>query len=123
MQLWQDLVATQLPRRQRDVECSDLRAALVQFQPVEIVTDYGRQSLYFYDAWGTIGRPTDLTLAVYRGGRRPIDFYWRVHSGVNGSNMPAFYKSLKPEEIWDLVNFVEILPYPKQRAEYGIDID
>jgi mono/diheme cytochrome c family protein len=85
--------------------------------------DYGRQSLYFYDAWGTIGRPTDLTLGVYRGGRRPIDFYWRIHSGVNGSNMPAFYKSLKPQEIWDLVNFVQILPYPRQRREYGIDID
>jgi mono/diheme cytochrome c family protein len=85
--------------------------------------DYGRQSLYFYDAWGTIGRPTDLTLGVYRGGRRPVDFYWRIHSGVNGSNMPAFYKSLKAQEIWDLVNFVQILPYPKQRSEYGIDID
>lgn len=85
--------------------------------------DYGRQSLYFYDAWGTIGRPTDLTLGVYRGGRRPIDFYWRIHSGVNGSNMPAFYKSLKAQEIWDLVNFVQILPYPTQRKEYGIDID
>jgi mono/diheme cytochrome c family protein len=85
--------------------------------------DYGRQSLYFYDSWGTIGRPTDLTIAVYRGGRRPIDFYWRIHSGVTGSNMPAFYKSLKPQEIWDLVNFVQVLPYPRLRAEYGIEID
>lgn len=58
--------------------------------------DYGRQGKYFYDSWGTIGRPADLTLGVYRGGRRPIDLYWRIISGLNGSNMPSSAKSLKP---------------------------
>jgi mono/diheme cytochrome c family protein len=85
--------------------------------------DYGRQADYFYDSWGTIGRPTDLTTGVYRGGRRPIDFFWRIHSGVNGSNMPAFANALKPQEIWDLVNFVQILPYPQMRKKYGVEID
>ena len=85
--------------------------------------DYGRESTYFYDAWGTIGRPTDLTLGVYRGGRRPIDFFWRIHSGVNGSNMPLFSNVLSTKDIWDLVNFVQILPYPKMRQQYGVEID
>jgi mono/diheme cytochrome c family protein len=85
--------------------------------------DYGRQSVLFYDSWGTIGRPTDLTTGVYRGGRRPIDFYWRIDSGVNGSNMPTFGKLLKANEIWDLVNFVQVLPFPKMRQQYGINID
>jgi mono/diheme cytochrome c family protein len=31
--------------------------------------DYGRQSDLFFDAWGTIGRPADLTNGLYRGGR------------------------------------------------------
>ncbi len=85
--------------------------------------DYGRQGNLFYDIWGTIGRPADLTLGVYRGGRRPIDLYYRIHSGVNGSNMPAFGKLLKDQDIWDLVGFLEVLPHPKMRQQFGIDID
>jgi mono/diheme cytochrome c family protein len=60
--------------------------------------DFGRQDNLKYDDWGTIVRPMDLTLGVYRGGRRPIDLYWRIHSGVNGANMPAFYESVKPTD-------------------------
>jgi mono/diheme cytochrome c family protein len=74
--------------------------------------DFGRQNNFLYDTWGTIVRPMDLTLGVYRGGRRPIDLYWRMHSGVNGANMPAFSSSLKPDQIWDIVNFVKAAPYP-----------
>jgi mono/diheme cytochrome c family protein len=85
--------------------------------------DYGRQSAYFYDSWGTIGRATDLTQGVYRGGRRPIDLYWRIHSGINGSNMTAFSNALKTEDIWDMVNFLQVLPYKQMREEYGITID
>jgi mono/diheme cytochrome c family protein len=74
--------------------------------------DFGRQNNFLYDTWGTIVRPIDLTLGVYRGGRRPVDLYWRIHAGVNGANMPAFGESLKPDQIWDVVNFVKALPYP-----------
>jgi mono/diheme cytochrome c family protein len=86
-------------------------------------TDYGRQSLLFYDDWGTIGRPADLTTGVYRGGRRPIDLYWRIHSGINGSNMPNFSGQLSSKDIWDMVNFLQVLPYPGMREEYGVQID
>ncbi|HEV3204873.1 MAG TPA: cytochrome c [Gemmataceae bacterium] len=85
--------------------------------------DYGRQSDYFFDAWGTIGRAADLTTGVYRGGRRPIDFYWRIHHGVNGSNMPNFGNLLKSDEIWDLVSFLQVLPHPKMREMFEIKID
>jgi mono/diheme cytochrome c family protein len=85
--------------------------------------DYGRNSLLFYDGWGNIGRPTDLTTGVLRGGRRPIDLFWRIHSGLSGSNMPAFSNLLKTQDIWDMVNFVQILPYPKMRQQYGVEID
>ncbi len=79
--------------------------------------DFGRANTYLYDDWGTIVRPANLTLGIYRGGRRPLDLYYRIHSGVNGVGMPAFGK-LKPEDpglegsdIWDIVNFLEALPY------------
>lgn len=85
--------------------------------------DYGRQSHYMWDAWGTIVRPADLTTGVYRGGRRPIDLYWRVHGGIKISGMPGYGAALKPEQIWDIVNFVQVLPYPNMRKKYDIDID
>lgn len=85
--------------------------------------DFGRQATFNYDAWGTINKAANLTLDSYRGGRRPIDLYFRIHSGINGSGMTAFGKLLKPEEIWDLVNFLRVLPYPQMREKYGIQID
>jgi mono/diheme cytochrome c family protein len=81
-------------------------------------TDYGRQNTYKYDAWGTIVRPRDLTQSIYRGGRRPIDLYYRIHGGINGTPMPAFVtpggKSDDEwnRDVWDMVNFVQALPYP-----------
>ncbi len=84
--------------------------------------DFGRQAQFRYDNWGTLVRPNNLTAGVYRGGRRPIDLYWRVAGGINPCAMPAFLKTtVKNEEearqneaqLWDLVNFVQALPYPQ----------
>jgi mono/diheme cytochrome c family protein len=60
---------------------------------------------------------------MYRGGRRPLDLYWRVHSGINGVTMPASISTLTPEEVWDVVNFLQVLPYPKMREKYGITLE
>lgn len=86
--------------------------------------DYGRQSSYRYDNWGTLVRPRDLTVATYRGGRRPVDLYWRVAGGILGSGMPeSAHSKIKepkpypPEAWWDLVNFVQALPYPNMLPE------
>lgn len=68
-------------------------------------------------------KPRNLRLGVYRGGLRPIDIYWRVMNGIEGTPMPALAtnvrkpedppeaKKLNAEEIWDLVNYVRSLPY------------
>jgi mono/diheme cytochrome c family protein len=89
--------------------------------------DFGRRAKFAFDEWGTLSRPANLTINVYRGGRRPIDLYWRMHSGINGSGMAAFGSKTgdksEDERIWDVVNFVEALPYPGMRAKYGIIID
>jgi mono/diheme cytochrome c family protein len=72
-------------------------------------SDFGRQAQFRYDAWGTLTRPRNLTEPVYRGGRRPIDFYWRLSGGILPCEMP----NVKDEaQVWDLVNFVQALPYP-----------
>jgi mono/diheme cytochrome c family protein len=117
--------------------------------------DFGRQSKYMFDSWGTVVRPANLTRDIYRGGRRTIDLYWRINGGINGSQMTptkvgdreekeadlkkaeAKLKQAKSEKdkadarkeveaakqdleeikkqeqnIWDLVNFIQALPYP-----------
>ena len=86
-------------------------------------TDFGRRSAHKYDAWGTIVKPTDLTNGILRGGRRPIDLYWRIHSGINGVTMPASSQNLSADGIWDIVNLLKVLPYPKMLKEYGIELE
>lgn len=78
--------------------------------------DFGRQAPFRYDFWGTMVRPANLTSGVYRGGRRPLDLYWRIRGGIRPSNMPAadlkVDKANKIDQYWDLVNFLQTLPYP-----------
>jgi len=78
-------------------------------------TDFGRKAVYKFDDWGTMVKPRDLTKLNYRGGHRPVDFYYRIHSGINGSGMLKQGKNLTPDQIWDVINFVRVLPYPKMR--------
>lgn len=55
--------------------------------------------------------PRNLTLGIYRGGRRPIDIYRRIFAGIKGTPMPAAGNVLKEDQIWDVVNYVLQLPY------------
>jgi mono/diheme cytochrome c family protein len=72
--------------------------------------DFGRQVPYKYDLWGTLVRPANLTVGIYRGGRRPLDIYWRIKGGIPPSAMPEA-PPMDPDDYWDLVNFVQTLPY------------
>jgi mono/diheme cytochrome c family protein len=93
--------------------------------------NFGRESNMTYDAWGTILRGRNLYDGVYRGGRRPVDLYNRIHGGIEGAGMTA-YKGLKdlinPQDIgvpadqwasidplWDIVNFLRALPFRNMR--------
>ncbi len=82
---------------------------------VECHKDFGRQVSFRYDAWATLVQPRNLTAGVYRGGRRPLDIYYRIRAGISPSTMTAVSGDDSPgteKEVWDLVNFVHALPYP-----------
>jgi mono/diheme cytochrome c family protein len=85
--------------------------------------DYGRQLTYKYDNWGSVVRPRDMTAGVFRGGRRPLDIYYRIFNGVNGTPMPAFADpndkeiQQKMQQVWDLANFIQAVPYPAMLPE------
>lgn len=99
--------------------------------------NYGRESNLVYDAWGTIVRGRDLYDGVYRGGRRPLDLYYRIHSGINGAGMTAYKEiksQLKPDDVgltpeqfekfeplWDMVNFLRALGFPELRDKLRVD--
>jgi mono/diheme cytochrome c family protein len=64
-------------------------------------------------------RPRNLRLGVYRGGRRPIDLYYRLRHGIEGTPMPALEittgdddpKKLTAEDIWSILDYVRNLPF------------
>lgn len=62
--------------------------------------------------------PRNLRVNTYRGGRRPIDFFWRISAGIAGTPMPASgpasegaQGTLTQEEIWQIVDYVQSLPF------------
>jgi mono/diheme cytochrome c family protein len=61
-----------------------------------------------YDAWGHPAPAADLTARMLHGGRRPVDIYRRIYTGINGTPMPAFDQAFteKPETLWHLVHFI-----------------
>ena len=62
------------------------------------------------DDWSQPLRPANLNKGIFKGGRRPIDLYWRIAKGINGAKMPAHYPAIDSDRIWDLVNFILALP-------------
>jgi mono/diheme cytochrome c family protein len=61
--------------------------------------------------------PRNLRLGHYRGGRRPVDLYWRIAAGIAGTPMPSAAATepggagLSPEEIWKVIDYVQSLPF------------
>jgi mono/diheme cytochrome c family protein len=64
--------------------------------------------------------PRNLRHGIYRGGRRPLDLYYRIHAGIYGAPMPAAAGTVPPEDIWHIVNYVLSLPYQFD-GELGAD--
>lgn len=67
------------------------------------------------DDWGRTAFAADLTSGMLHGGRRPIDMYRRIYSGINGTPMPAFNQpdankqetaAQRSDTIWHLTHFI-----------------
>lgn len=68
--------------------------------------------------FGLPSLPMNLTLGIYRGGRRPVDLYRRVYAGIKGTAMPGQHGNLTDEQIWNVVDYVYQLGMPKpEKAE------
>ena len=65
------------------------------------------------DDWGHHIVPFDFTSSDARKcGNTDADLYRTFMTGVNGTPMPSFADSLKPQEAWDLVHYLHTLREP-----------
>ena len=67
------------------------------------------------DIWGRTAYPANLAMGMLHGGRRPVDIYRRIYSGINGTPMPSSKDpntaigetpELRSDRIWHLVHFI-----------------
>jgi mono/diheme cytochrome c family protein len=59
--------------------------------------------------WGDPISPSDLTKGHMKGGSRGEDLYRVFMTGLNGTPMPSFVDTIKPDEAWDLVHYMQSL--------------
>jgi mono/diheme cytochrome c family protein len=106
-------------------KCSDCHGASArgdgpQTEQFEKMKDVSPERNYdhpgLHDAWGNLVSPRDLTRGIYRGGRRPIDIYRRIYSGINGTPMPGNKDALTEAEKWDVVNYVLSIPFDGRQS-------
>ena len=83
------------------------RGSLKLIAALEALPEEKREKIN-YDAWGNVAPAADITARSLHGGRRPIDIYRRIYTGINGTPMPAFGQALsqEPETAWHLVHYV-----------------
>ena len=62
--------------------------------------------------------PRNLRKGIYRGGRRRIDIFWKIYTGIAGTPMPGLGPAspgaagtISEEEMWNIVDYVLSLPY------------
>ncbi len=91
----------------------------IAFEKNPITNDlYNEPGLH--DVWDNLNQPRNLHTGIYRGGRRPIDLFCRIHAGIKGSRMPSF-KNTPHEDIWHLVNYILSLPYESEPGATGTE--
>jgi cytochrome c oxidase cbb3-type subunit I/II len=61
------------------------------------------------DDWGQPIAPRDFTRGSLKVGDEPEDLFRTFMTGLNGSPMPSYAESIRPEESWALVGYVRSL--------------
>jgi len=72
-----------------------------------------------HDVWDNPNQPRNLQRGIFRGGRRPIDLFARIHAGIKGSRMPSF-KSTPHEDIWHVVNYLLSLQFESEPGAIAV---
>ena len=54
--------------------------------------------------------PADLTVTPLKRGNTPESIYKIISNGIEGTPMISYYEVIKPEEIWDVVYYIDSIP-------------
>lgn len=73
------------------------------------VAGQGLSSALKNDAEGNWLPPTSLRRGVFKGGGEGSQLYARLYKGMNGTAMPAYGESYSPQQLWDVVHYVQHL--------------
>jgi mono/diheme cytochrome c family protein len=77
----------------------------------------GESSKTLIDDWGNPIVPFDLTKGHMKGGSTSQDLYRVFMTGLNGTPMPSFSDTIKPDEAWDLVHYIQSLNAQNRRRK------
>ncbi|MEZ6066109.1 MAG: c-type cytochrome [Planctomycetaceae bacterium] len=118
------------------VKCADCHGtSALGNGPQTLIVEENQNEPGLHDTWGHVVQPRNLRSGIYRGGRRPIDIYRRIHSGIKGTPMNGFKDILagiqdpqlgwtestpSDEAIWHIVNYVMSLPYEDLETGKGV---
>lgn len=69
------------------------------------------------DVWENPIVPADLAREHHKSGDAPGDLYRTIATGLNGTPMVGYAEVLKPEEIWDLVAFIQGLARESEKEQ------
>src|ERR1700682_1276296 len=69
--------------------------------------------------WGDPIVAADLTAGHFKCGGTPADIYRVFMTGLNGTPMPSYVDSIKPEEAWQLVHYIESLSGNRPPSQFG----
>lgn len=67
-----------------------------EFHAAEAAKPEADRAQINFDVWGQPAPAADLTARMLHGGRRPLDIYRRIHTGISGTPMPAFGDGASP---------------------------
>jgi len=62
-----------------------------------------------WDDWGTAIAPANLTLGRAKWAHTARDIYVRTMTGINGTPMPESVEALTPDQVWQVVHYVQAL--------------
>jgi mono/diheme cytochrome c family protein len=69
------------------------------------------------DSWGRKSVAFDFTTGLYRCGSSSPDVYRTFYTGMDGTPMPSYAGTVRPEDRWPLVHFVKSLHRPPTLLE------
>ena len=65
-----------------------------------------------------ISKPRNLRSGIFRGGRRPVDLYYRIYNGIIASEMPSVAGIVSEKDVWALVAYLRSLPKERINNPY-----